>query len=154
MFLQTRRGPAIRRATFNADVTFDRTSSTRRIVASTAVLGASTLVGVVLATLRMKLAAMVLGALGVGLVGLLQNVMVTASGFLGLGLGQAAPRQLAQAAASGPSDEGAARMALAVTTGVAALVCTAVIAVFAKPIAHYVYADASLAQAIGWTSIG
>lgn len=130
------------------------TSSVRRIVASTAVLGASSLVGVILATVRMKLAALVLGAVGIGLVGLVQNFMVTASAFLGFGIGQAAPRQLAKAAAGSPTDDAAARRALIVATALAAIFAALVVGISAKPLAAYLYGDGSLAWALAWMSVG
>jgi PST family polysaccharide transporter len=129
-------------------------SSVRRIVASTAILGTSSFVNVLVGTVRMKAAALILGAAGVGLVGLVQNFMLTAAAFLGFGLGQAGPRQIGKARAIGAADEQVARTALLLTTLGAAALGGLAVWISRDAVARYLFGDPSLASPLGWMSIG
>ncbi|MFL6727009.1 MAG: O-antigen translocase [Sphingomicrobium sp.] len=129
-------------------------SSVRRIVVSTAILGTSSFVNVLVGAVRMKAAALILGATGVGLVGLVQNFMLTAAAFLGLGLEQAAPRQIGKARASGAADERTARAALLLTTLGAAALGGVAVWLSREVVARDLFGDPSLSRPLGWMSIG
>ena len=75
------------------------TGSHRQILRSSAILGGASVVNVIIGLARNKAPALLLAPAGVGIIGLLQNIVTTASTVASLGLGNAATRQVAEAAA-------------------------------------------------------
>jgi O-antigen/teichoic acid export membrane protein len=57
----------------------------RQILRSSSIIGGASFVGVLVALLRIKAAAILLGPAGVGLIGLLQSLMATAASVSALG---------------------------------------------------------------------
>ena len=74
------------------------TNSYRRILRSSSVIGGASIVNILVGLLRTKVAAVLLGPSGIGLIGLLQNLMGTASVVSALGFGTAGTRQIAEVA--------------------------------------------------------
>jgi len=71
-------------------------------------MGASSVLNVVFGVLKMKVAALLLGPAGVGLIGIYQNLLQTAATVASLGVGTAGTRQIA--AAQGRGDAAAAAL--------------------------------------------
>lgn len=74
-------------------------SSHQQILRSTSIIGGAAVFNVFFGLVRTKIAALLLGPVGVGFIGLLQNLMSTASTVAALGFGNAGTRQIAEAAA-------------------------------------------------------
>lgn len=69
--------------------------SHRQIFKSSAILGSASLVNIVIGIIRVKLLAVLLGPAGVGLMGLYQSIMGTATTLVGCGLDTSSVRQIA-----------------------------------------------------------
>lgn len=131
------------------------TSSHRQILRSSSIVGAASLVNVLLGLVRMKAAALVLGPAGVGLIGLLQNLMSTGSSVAGMGVGGAANLQLAaNRAEHGDDGEAIVRRALFWATIALAIAGAALMWAARKPIARVALGDETMAAAVGWLAIG
>lgn len=124
------------------------------MLTTAAILGSSSVVSVVASTVRLKLAALVLGVAGIGLVGLAQNFTATAATLLGLGLGQAAPGQIAKAAQHGAEHDANARNALLIVTVLTAAVASLIVWISRRPAAALLFADPKLASVLGWMGVG
>jgi PST family polysaccharide transporter len=130
-------------------------ASYRQILRSTTITGAASVLNILTGLVRIKVAAILLGPAGVGLIGLFQNMITAASMVSSLGLADAGTRQIAQAA--GRSDEralGEARRALLFATiGLGGL--GAAIFWLARPyLAGEVLGDRGLEGMVGWLSVG
>jgi PST family polysaccharide transporter len=88
-------------------------SSYRAILRSSSIIGGSSVLNIAVGLVKMKVAAMLLGPAGVGLIGLYQNLMQTASTVGALGFGTVGARQVATAESQGdPAAVDRARRAL------------------------------------------
>lgn len=79
-------------------------NSYRQILRSTSIIGGASVINILVGLLRTKIAAMLLGPAGVGLIGLFTNLVGTASTVAGLGFANVGTRQIAQASASGDAE--------------------------------------------------
>ena len=112
------------------------------------------MINILVGLLRMKVAAVLLGPAGVGLIGLFTNLMGTASGVAGLGVGTVGTRQIAEAAGQeDPARIALVRRALFWLTLLLALVGGGVFWLLRETLAVRVLGDASLAGPLGWLSI-
>lgn len=93
-------------------------ASYRRILTSSSIVGGASMIGILLAVLRMKVAALALGPAGIGLVSLLQAAIATIGAIAGLGIANAATRQIA-AGRGGPGEAVARRVLFWSTAGLA-----------------------------------
>lgn len=128
--------------------------SYRQILRSSSIIGGASVINIAVGLLRIKVAAVLLGPAGVGLIGLMTNLAGTASAIAGLGVGNVGTRQIAEAA--GRSDDlalAAARRALFWGTLVLALVGAAVFWALRGELALRVLGDASLSGEIGWLAL-
>lgn len=75
--------------------------SYRQILRSTSIVGGASVINIAVGLLRTKVAALLLGPAGVGLIGLLQSMMTTGASIAGLGVGNVGTRQIAEASATG-----------------------------------------------------
>jgi O-antigen/teichoic acid export membrane protein len=126
----------------------------RQILRSSSIIGGASVINILVGLLRIKVAAVLLGPAGVGLIGLLTNLAGTASAVAGLGLGMVGTRQIAEAV--GRDDAAAiaaARRALFWGSLVLALLGTAVFWVLSSVLAVRVLGDASLAGEVGWLAL-
>jgi len=62
--------------------------SYRQILRSSSIIGGASVINIAVGLLRVKVAAVLLGPAGVGLIGLLSNLAGTASAIAGLGVGR------------------------------------------------------------------
>ena len=76
-------------------------SSHGHTLRATSIIGGASLVNIALGLIRMKIAAVVLGPVGVGTLGLLQNLLNAAATLSGLNLGVAGARQIVASESSG-----------------------------------------------------
>ena len=130
-------------------------NSYRTILRSSSIMGAASVLNVLISLVRMKVVAVLLGPAGVGLIGLLGNLMQAASGVAAMGLGTVGVRQIADAHGNGRSEDVIlARRALLWGTVVLALIGAATVYLLREPIARLVLADPGKADAIGWLAIG
>lgn len=113
------------------------------------------MLNILIGLLRMKAAAVLLGPAGVGLIGLLQNILGTAAGLAGLGVGNVGTRQIAEAAATGDVHNVAiARRALFWLTLALAVLGGCGVWLLREPLAKVVLGDAAHADTVGWLGLG
>jgi len=130
-------------------------NSYRQILRSTSIIGGSSVINIVIGLLRMKAVAMLLGPAGVGLIGILSNVVTLASNVVGLGFGNAGTRQIAEAAGEKePQRIATARRALFWGTLALAVLGALLFWLLRGVLATHVLGDATLAHRIGWLSLG
>ena len=112
------------------------------------------MINILVSLLRTKVAAVLLGPAGIGLIGLFTNIVATASSVAGLGLGMAGTRQIAEAVGQ---DElariAAVRRALFWGTLILAILGAAFTWSFREVLAAKIMGDARLGAEIGWLSI-
>ncbi len=129
--------------------------SYRQILKSTSIIGGASVLNIGIGLVRTKIAAVLLGPAGVGLIGLFNNLIGTASTLAGLGFSTVGTRQIAEA--SGRGDHvamGAARRALLWGTLILALIGGAAVFGFRRSLATYVLDDSRLFARVGWLGIG
>lgn len=128
--------------------------SYRQILRSSSIIGGASVINIAVGLLRIKVAAVLLGPAGVGLIGLLTNLAGTASAVAGLGVGSVGTRQIADAV--GRDDAAAmaaARRALFWSSLVLALLGAAVFWSLRGVLAVRVLGNASLAGEVGWLAL-
>ena len=127
------------------------TNSHGQILRSSSIIGGASVINVVIGLLRNKVAALLLGPAGVGIIGLLQNIVAVASAVASLGLGNAATRQIAEAAA----EDGAPRLwplRRALFWGTAILAAAGSLALWLArgPVADALFGSRDHQAAVGW----
>lgn len=128
--------------------------SYRQILRSSSIIGGASVINILVGLLRIKVAAVLLGPAGVGLIGLLTSLAGTASAVAGLGIGNVGTRQIAEAV--GQEDAAAiaaARRALFWGSLVLASLGAAVFWSLRGVLALRVLGDASLAGEVGWLAL-
>jgi PST family polysaccharide transporter len=129
-------------------------NSYRQILRSSSIIGGASVINILVGLARMKVAAVLLGPAGVGLIGLFTNLVATATGVAGLGVGTVGTRQIAEAAGQGePRHVWMVRRALFWLTLGLALMGGLAFWLLRNVLAERVLQDASLAGALGWLSI-
>lgn len=132
-----------------------QSNSYRQILRSSSIIGGASVVNILIGLLRTKVAAVVLGPAGVGMIGLLQTLMATASTVASLGFGTVGTRQIAEAV--GESDSvavSAARRALFWGTLGLAVLGAAVFWCLRDVLAVRVLGNAAHGPAVGWLALG
>jgi PST family polysaccharide transporter len=129
-------------------------SSYRQILRSTSIVGGASVINICLGLLRTKVAAMLLGPAGIGLIGLFNSLVATASGVAGLGLSAVGTRQIAQANATG-EEVRLFNTRRALFWGTVALAALGALVFWGLrgPLAHRVMNDPSLEGDIGWLAV-
>jgi PST family polysaccharide transporter len=129
--------------------------SHREILRSTGIIGGASIINILLSIARQKAAALMLGAAGVGLIGLFQSFIATAAAVVAVGLGTVGSRQIAEAGAQGDAAKLAvARSALLSATFALATIGGIAIWGLRAPIAKHILGDATLGPTVGWLSLG
>ncbi|EJL72833.1 membrane protein involved in the export of O-antigen and teichoic acid [Variovorax sp. CF313] len=129
--------------------------SYRQILRSSVIIGGASILNILVGLVRTKVAAVLLGPAGVGLIGLFQNLMSMASTVAGLGFGNVGTRQIAEAA--GRDDRhavAAARRALFWGTLLLAVAGAALFWALRDVLAVMVVGDARSGVQIQWLAIG
>lgn len=130
-------------------------NSHRQILRSSSIIGGASLANILIGMLGTKVAAMLLGPAGIGSIGLLNQLVVTAASVAALGFGNVGMRQIVEASSKDdPVAVAAARRALYWGTLVLAVLGGVVVWGLREPIAISVLGDAAQAGAVGWLSLG
>lgn len=127
----------------------------RTILRSSSIIGASTLINVFFSLVKMKVAALLLGPAGVGLIGIYQNLIQTASIIAGLGIDGAGTRQVAMARGVKKGDK-LALTSIALLLGAAALAFLGSLGFWflSNWIAHIFIGAGDAARDVAWLSLG
>jgi len=130
-------------------------NSYRQILRSTSIIGGASIINIAVGLLRTKVAAVLLGPAGVGIIGLFQSLLAIASSVSSLGFGSVGTRQIAEA--TGRLDlqvVAAARRALFWgTLGLAAL-GTSIFWLVRDILAETVLGNVGFKDSLGWLALG
>lgn len=130
-------------------------ASYRQILRSTFVSGGASLANILLGILRLKVAAVVLGPSGVGLIGLFHQFMVTASLIIGMGVANAGTRQIALISIHGNADDTATiRRAIVWISMALSFFGGSLLWIFRKPIAGWALNDPDGGYIVAWLALG
>ncbi len=133
----------------------EENKSHKQILKSSSIIGGASVINILIGLFKIKVVAVLLGPAGIGLIGLLQNVMSMASSVASMGMGTAGTRQIAEANAEDDQQAIAtARRALFWGTMVLAVLGGLVVWLFREPLASTFLDDQSKSSWIGWLSIG
>ncbi len=124
------------------------------ILKSSAIIGGSTVINMVLAIVRGKAVAMLLGPAGIGFWGMYQGLADVTRSLAGLGINSSGVRQIAEAVGTGDSK----RVAHTVTTlrrvaFYSGALGALLLLVFSKPIARYSFGDDQHTWAVAWLAL-
>nr|WP_314444345.1 oligosaccharide flippase family protein [uncultured Sphingomonas sp.] len=126
-------------------------TSHRQILRATSLLGGAGLANILISLVRNKVVAVLLGPSGLGLVGLMLSLVQTAAALGGLGISNAAVREVAIKRSSGSEDElGVVRSAISLGTLLAAAASALLLFLLRHPIAEHVLDRPDLAEVVGW----
>lgn len=130
-------------------------SSYRSILRTSSIMGASSVANIVISLVRTKLVALLLGPTGIGLLGLLGNIMGTSATVAGLGLTAAGTRQIAAARLNGnPHGITIVRRSLLFYTVVLATLGGSLVFGFREQLATLAFGDGLRAAQVGWLALG
>lgn len=130
-----------------------RETSTRHILRSTGIIGGSSVVSVLIGLVRTKVAALVLGPAGIGLVGLAHGLITMVAAFASFGLGNVGTRQIAEAG-DNAAVVAAARRAMTIAAAALGLLGGVALYLLREPVALWVFEDRSWARNVGWLALG
>src|SRR5205085_2382740 len=116
-------------------------ASKRHSVRATSIIGGSAILNIAFGLFRTKIAAVVLGPLWIGMIGLLQNLLNTAASIGGLNLGVAGARQIVASERSGPLAAASAKRAVLLTATTLAVGSGALFWLFREPLAALLFQD-------------
>ena len=125
----------------------------RTILRTTGIIGGSSVLNIASTLIRSKVAALILGPAGLGVVGILIAVMNTAGSLASWGIGNIATRQVAEAGEDQAVAAAAQRAMLLAAGALAALGLVSVV-LFRVAIADRVLGDPSQASTIAWLGAG
>jgi O-antigen/teichoic acid export membrane protein len=127
-------------------------SSHRQIFRSSAITGGASIISMVIGIINVKVIAVLLGPVGVGLVGLYQNIVGVASTIAGCGLSRSGVRQLA--ATNGEAETLAiVRRALWLGNLLLGIFGMACLWLLRDPIAQLVFGTIEHSSSVGWLSL-
>ena len=129
--------------------------SYRQILRSSSIVGGASVLNILVGLIRTKVAAMLLGPAGVGLIGLLQSMMTTGASIAGLGVGNVGTRQIAEASATGGLEAVAAtRRALFLLTLVLSVLGALLFWLLREELAWRVLGDRARGADVAWLALG
>ncbi len=130
-------------------------SSSRRILKSTAIVGGSNLIVALIRIGQMKIFAILLGPVGVGLIGFYYSIMGTTVTLSGLGIGSSGVRQISEATSSGNERMVAtARFTLRWLTLALGITGALVLFLLRTTVSRWVFHQPGYGPAIGVLSLG
>jgi O-antigen/teichoic acid export membrane protein len=127
--------------------------SAKHILRSTGIVGGASVANILIGLVRTKVAALVLGPAGIGLIGLAHGLITMVAAFASFGLGNVGTRQIA-AAGDDPAAISAARRATAIAAAALAAVGALVLFLLREQAALWVFQDRSWAANVGWLALG
>jgi O-antigen/teichoic acid export membrane protein len=123
------------------------------LLRSSYLIGGAQIVFILTGLIKMKVAAVLLGPAGVGLVGLYMNLMQATSTVASMGIGHAGTKQISAAQADLASVE-VTRKTLYLTTVILAIAGAGLFWLSRAWVAEYVVGDVSFTGQVGWLSLG
>lgn len=118
-------------------------------------MGGASIINTLASLIRNKIAALLLGPAGIGLIGLYVSLMSTAGTLVGLGFGLAGTRQIAAASARGDQAEIAlARRALFWACLALAIIGGTIFFLLRSVLARSIFNDQAQASTVGWLALG
>ena len=124
-------------------------------IRATSIIGGASFINVALGLVRMKIAAVVLGPAGVGLIGILQNLLNAGATVGGLNIATSGSRQLvASETFEGSAAAANVRRAVFRTTLFMALLSGATFWLLRVPVTGLLFGDTAHAQTVGWLAVG
>ncbi len=127
--------------------------SHRQVFRSSAVIGGASVINMVIGIAKVKVLAVLLGPVGIGLMGMYQNIMAVASAVAGCGLGTSGVRQLA-AAADDAKTVAIVRQALWTGSLVLGLAGMVFVWLLRESLAQWVFGNATYTSEVGWLGVG
>ena len=125
------------------------------ILRSTTIAGGASILNVLIGLIRLKVAALILGPAGIGLVGLLNNLVNTAASAAALGVGTVGTRQVADA--SRRDDEltlATTRQAMLWGALLLSFLGALIFWLLRDILAQHILSNPSLSSEIGWLALG
>ena len=135
-------------------MSMSKNSSYGQILKSTAIIGSTQIINILIGIVRVKALALFLGPAGIGLAGMYQAATGMIGTLAGLGLGSAGVRQIAEAA--GSSDEHRMARTVAVlrrASWVSGLLGMGLVLIFSKPLARATFGNDSYAGGVALVSL-
>lgn len=127
--------------------------SHRQIFRSSAILGGASVINIVIGIIKVKVLAVLLGPAGVGLMGLYQSIMGSASTLAGCGLDTSGVRHIAVSHGN-PKVLALVQRALLWGNVLLGVIGMTLLWLARVPIAELVFNDANHANEVGWLGIG
>lgn len=121
---------------------------------SSSIIGGASVINIFIGLVRIKVAAVLLGPAGIGLIGIYQSLILMASTVSSMGFNTAGARQISEAAGHGTNELAAARRGLFWGTLALALIGGGLFWVFRQPLATYVLNSPNRSDELGWLAIG
>jgi len=129
--------------------------TTGQILKASVIMGGTSAVSMLTGLIRSKVMALLLGPEGVGLLGLLQSILNTASTVSGMGLASSGVRQIAEARANGDAACLAlTRKALLWAAVILGLFGAVLLVMLRKPVAVMTLGDESYTWMMAWVAAG
>lgn len=132
----------------------DSSKTYRRILTSTSITGGASVINILIGIIRIKVVAVLLGPAGIGLIGLFQSLVTTATTAAGLGIATAASRAIAQA--NGREDARAlaeTRKALFLGTLLLAVIGGLLVWLLREVLATHIVGDITQSGNVGWLAL-
>lgn len=128
-------------------------SSHRQIFRSSAIIGSSSAIGILIGIIKVKLVAIFFGAAGIGLLGLYQNILAIAATIAGAGINASGVKQLA-AAREDAALFATIRRTLWLASLVLGLIGMTTLWLFRDVVALLVFGGIEYANDVGWLGLG
>lgn len=129
--------------------------SKKQILKSSSIIGGASVINILISLFKIKVVAVLLGPAGIGLIGLLNNLMAMTSSVAAMGTGTVGTRQIAEANAANDQQAVAdARRALFWGTMILAILGGLIVWIFREPLAVTFLSDKNKSVWVGWLSIG
>ena len=128
-------------------------TSHREVFRSSAIIGGSTAIHVIVSIVKVKVLAVLLGPVGIGLMGLYLNIMGMAATLAGCGIASSGVRQVA-AGTDDTETLSVVRRALWLGSLILGVSGMAALWLLREPVARWVFGDSVHTSAVGWLGVG
>jgi O-antigen/teichoic acid export membrane protein len=128
-------------------------TSHRQVFRSSAIIGGSSVINMIISIVKVKILALLLGPAGIGLMGLYQNLMGMAAKLASGGLDSSGVRQVA-ASADDAEILSVVRRALWLGNLILGISGMAILWLLREPLGHWVFGGSSHASEVGWLGLG
>ncbi|MFT6050907.1 MAG: PST family polysaccharide transporter [Halioglobus sp.] len=128
-------------------------TSHRQVFRSSAIIGGSSVINMLIGIVKVKVLALMLGPVGIGLMGLYMNVMNIAATVAGCGIGSSGVRLVAEAADDAETLS-IVRRALWLGSLILGVAGMAALWLLREPVALWVFGDVAHAGEVSWLGVG